>query len=171
LRRLLADLLTASRLQASALEIHPAPVRVADVVRDAVATVQSTQPTADIRYDGLADVTVEGDRDRLAQAVDNLLTNALRHGVPPVTVAVLASADRVEIRVSDQGGGVPADVQERLFDRFATGRSRGGTGLGLFIVRELARAHGGDASYEPGPAGSSGGAFVITLPRAPRAAD
>jgi PAS domain S-box-containing protein len=166
LRRLLADLLTASRLQASALEIHAGPVRVADVVADAVATVQSTEPTADIRYDGPPDVTVRGDRDRLAQAVDNLLTNAMRHGVPPVTVTVVAGEETVEIRVSDEGAGVRPTAQDRLFERFATGRSKGGTGLGLFIVRELARAHGGEAFYEPASVATPSGAFVIRLPRA-----
>ena len=55
-------------------------------------------------------------------------------------------------------------MQPRLFDRFATGRHRGGTGLGLFIVRELARAQGGDAFYELSSAETSGGAFVIVLP-------
>jgi signal transduction histidine kinase len=55
-------------------------------------------------------------------------------------------------------------MRDRLFDRFATGRRSGGTGLGLFIVRELARAHGGDADYEPPSAGRPSGAFVVTLP-------
>ena len=58
---------------------------------------------------------------------------------------------RVEIRVDDHGAGVPERMQPRLFERFATGRPKGGTGLGLFIVRELARMHGGDASYERRP--------------------
>ena len=55
-------------------------------------------------------------------------------------------------------------MQPRLFDRFATGQHRGGTGLGLFIVRELARAQGGDAFYEMASAETSGGTFVIVLP-------
>jgi signal transduction histidine kinase len=59
-------------------------------------------------------------------------------------------------------------VQERLFERFASGTPRGGTGLGLFIVRELARAHGGDARYDPGGGHPS---FVIVLPSARRGAD
>ena len=71
----------------------------------------------------------------------------------------------VEIRVSDLGPGVAAEMEPRLFERFATGDSKGGTGLGLFIVRELARAQGGDASYEPRTQGQPAGAFVISLPR------
>ena len=167
LRRLLADLLTASRLQASALEIQAAHVLVADVVADAIATEQSTQPGAEISFEGAPDIVVSGDRDRLAQAVDNLLANALRHGTPPVTVKAVTSSTMVQIRVSDQGKGVSSALQDRLFERFATGRARGGTGLGLFIVRELARSHGGDAGYEPPSPGSPSGAFVISLPCAP----
>ena len=166
LRRLLADLLTAARLQASALEIQAEPVLVGDVVADAVATVQSTHPGVEITVEGQPDLAVTGDRDRLAQAVDNLLTNALRHGVPPVTVTAETDDATVLIKVSDQGGGVTSAMQDRLFERFATGRSRGGTGLGLYIVRELARAHGGDAFYEPGSPDLPSGAFVLSVPRA-----
>ncbi|HUR74554.1 MAG TPA: sensor histidine kinase, partial [Sporichthya sp.] len=71
----------------------------------------------------------------------------------------------VEIRITDAGTGPSSQLREHLFQRFATGASRG-TGLGLFIVRELARAHGGDASYEPPVAGRPSGTFVISLPRA-----
>jgi signal transduction histidine kinase len=84
-----------------------------------------------------------------------------------VDVAVARVGDRVEIRVSDAGQGVDPAVQDRLFQRFASGGRRGGTGLGLFIVRELARAYGGDARYEPGEGGP--GRFVISLLAAPDA--
>jgi signal transduction histidine kinase len=166
LRRLLADLLTASRLQTSRLEMNPEPVLVGAVVEDAVATIRRTWPEAEILYEPSGKHTVVGDRDRLAQAVDNLLSNALRHGSSPVRVRVVGGSGVAEIRVEDHGAGVPPEMQPRLFDRFATGRRRGGTGLGLFIVRELARAHGGDAFYEPAAPGSPAGAFVITLPTA-----
>ena len=157
LRRLLDDLLTASRLQASALEMRAGGGRpVGDVVREAVTTVRRTHPDAEIVVDVPPGITVHADRDRLAQALDNLLNNALRHGVPPPVRRRLRPA-RVEIRVTDQGPGVSAAMQPRLFDRFATGAATGGTGLGLFIVRELARAQGGDAFYELAPAETSAG--------------
>ena len=68
--------------------------------------------------------------------------------------------------MSDAGDGVVPAMRDRLFERFATGRGRGGTGLGLFIVRELARAQGGDAFYESGSPDRPSGTFVISLPRA-----
>jgi len=90
--------------------------------------------------------------------VDNLVLNALRHGEPPVHVTASGGGGQVEIVVRDAGEGVAEDLRDRLFERFATG-SRHGTGLGLFLVRELARAHGGEASYRP-----ADGAFVLSLP-------
>ena len=165
LRRLLADLLTASRLQASALEVTTEPVSVSAVVGDAVATVRRTWPDARVLAEVPDELVVAADRDRLAQAVDNLLSNALKHGRPPVRVSVRHVPGRVvEIRVSDEGSGVPEVMRTRLFERFATGARIGGTGLGLFIVRELARAHGGDAFYEPPGSAAPSGVFVISLP-------
>ncbi|MDX6326149.1 MAG: hypothetical protein QOK15_2503, partial [Nocardioidaceae bacterium] len=166
LRRMLADLLTASRLQASALEMHVAPVPVEEVVTDAIATVHSTQGAVSIEYDAKPGLHVLADRDRLAQGLENLLSNAVRHGQPPVHVHAVSDERMVRIRVGDSGAGVKPEMQDRLFDRFATGRSREGTGLGLFIVRELARAQGGDASYEAPSEDNPSGAFVISLPAA-----
>ena len=165
LRRLLGDLLTASRLERRALELHPSAVNVGDVVKDAVATTRRAHPEVEILVDGRPDVDVLADRDRLAQSLDNLIGNALRHGASPVQVRVAPGPAMVEIRVSDLGPGVTAEMQPRLFERFATGDTKTGTGLGLFIVRELARAQGGDASYEPGSHEEPAGAFVISLPR------
>ena len=167
LRRLLADLLTASRLEGKALELNVADVPVAEIVNDAVETVRRANEGADIVVDPLPTVVVRADGDRLSQAVDNLLINALKHGEPPVRIGARVSDHRIEIRVSDTGTGVAEGMQLRLFDRFATGRSRGGTGLGLFIVRELARAQGGDAYYEPPTSDVPSGTFVMILPIEP----
>jgi hypothetical protein len=159
LRRLLDDLLTASRLQASALSMRTERVSVAPLVADAVAGAKRRHPEAEVTGDVAEELDVVGDRERLAQVLDNLIGNAVRHGVPPVRVTAVRRDDAVELRVVDSGAGVSADVQPRLFERFATGAAKG-TGLGLYIVREIARAHGGDATYQTTPEA----AFVITLP-------
>ena len=165
LRRLVADLLTASRLEASSLEMRMETVQVGDVLDQAVAVVRRAHPDAEIVAEAPAGLAVTADRDRLAQALENLLGNALRHGASPVHVTATATEPgTVEIRVRDSGPGVPEAVRPRLFSRFATGAATGGTGLGLFIVRELVRAQGGEATYEPGPPGSAAGEFVVRLP-------
>jgi PAS domain S-box-containing protein len=168
LRRLLTDLLTASRLQSSALELETDEVDVAELVDVAVATVRRIHPDAEIGIEGEPGLRVHGDADRLAQAIDNLVGNALRHGRPPVLVESRRVGDgALEIAVSDAGDGVPEEMRGRLFDPFATGRARGGTGLGLYIVRQLARAHGGEASYRAPADGVPGsGQFVVSLPLA-----
>jgi signal transduction histidine kinase len=99
--------------------------------------------------------------------LENLFLNALRHGDSPVTVALSEGEHEVQIHVTDSGHGVPEDMRPRLFQRFATGPSRGGTGLGLYIVRQLAQAQGGEASYEPPSPERPAGSFVLSLPRAP----
>jgi PAS domain S-box-containing protein len=166
LRRLLADLLTASRLQRSSVEFHIGPVVVTDLVDHATATLRQAHAGADVSVEVPDGLSVLADRDRLAQALDNLLGNAVRHGSPPVRVEARREGSDVEIRVSDDGPGVGEEMLPRLFDRFATGRKRGGTGLGLFIVRELARAQGGDATYELPTESAPAGTFVVRLPAA-----
>ncbi|WP_206054042.1 PAS domain S-box protein [Nocardioides iriomotensis] len=164
LRRLLADLLTASRLQASRIELARLPVDVRELVEGVAISVRSTYPDTEVVVDDLPAVTVEGDRDRLAQVLENFAGNAVRHGAPPVRIGVTSTDRSALVRVSDAGTGVPEELRDRLFDRFATGRS-GGTGLGLYIARQLARAHGGDARYEPPSSDQPGGAFVLEVPR------
>jgi hypothetical protein len=165
LQRLLNDLLTASRLEAKRIRPLLQEVQLDGVLSDTVAAVRAATPDADIRLEAGSGLMVLGEADRLGQAFDNLLSNALRHGQPPVQVRTVAHGDRVEVLVSDAGSGVDPSVQDRLFQRFAAGGRRGGTGLGLFIVRELARAYGGDAWYvaeDGAPA-----RFVVSLLAAP----
>ena len=92
-------------------------------------------------------IVVRGDRDRIAQAVSNLLDNTLRYGAGPVTLSARPAAGSVEIHVTDHGPGF-GEFLPHAFDRFSRAdwaRRRGGVGLGLAIVRTIAQAHGGDA--------------------------
>jgi signal transduction histidine kinase len=166
LRRLLADLLTASRLDADALGLVRRPTPVSELVNSAVAAAVTARPGLAIHADSVAEVDVLVDPERAAQAIDNLIGNAVVHGAPPVRLDVTVAGRMAEIRVRDSGDGVRASMLPRLFNRFSTGDNVGGTGLGLFITRELARANGGDAFYEPGTDEDPAGAFVITCPLA-----
>jgi PAS domain S-box-containing protein len=162
LQRLLRDLLTTARIEAKAMRLEVQDVDVSDVVGRTVATVRSATPDAVIEVDVPAGLHVRGEADKLAQLLDNLLGNALRYGAPPIRIAARAVDGHVDLTVSDCGKGVPPELRTRLFDRFISGSTGTGTGLGLFIVRELARAHGGTARYETDQHGHP--SFVVTLP-------
>jgi PAS domain S-box-containing protein len=161
LRRLLADLLAAARLEAGMMRLQRQPVELTAVLNDAALSALALYPGADIEVADEGDLWVDADRDRLVQLVENLVVNAIRYGSRPITMrASRTTADDVRVEVRDHGPGVAETQQSLLFQRFATG-NRSGTGLGLFIVRELARAHGGDAHYENAAPGAR---FVVTLP-------
>jgi signal transduction histidine kinase len=168
LERLVADLLDLARLDAHQFSLHPAPIDARPVVSDAV---EAFQPAADeIGVDlvmvGDDSVTVVTDPQRLAQIVANLVENALKFATSRVNVGLGNVGDTVELHVDDDGPGItPGDlphVFERLYtSRTVPGRTLG-TGIGLAIVRELARAMGGDARVEP--IDRVGTRFVVTLP-------
>jgi signal transduction histidine kinase len=89
--------------------------------------------------------------------IRNLLENARRHGAPPITIRVDRTGRGVELAVCDAGAGVPQAERERIFEPFHPGAR--GAGLGLSIVRQIARRHGGEARCE-------GNCFIATLPAA-----
>jgi len=124
-------------------------------------TVQPTEPDPA--------PTVVGDPDGLRRVLANLLDNAVRHAASGVTVTVARTAGAAELAVTDDGPGVPAADRDLVFDRFtrldsARARDDGGGGLGLAIVRELVRAHGGTAVLQDAEPGTRA---VVTLPVAP----
>jgi PAS domain S-box-containing protein len=161
LSRLLADLLTASRIHGTALDLNIRELPLAEELASIVRTASSSAGPGDVHLDDVPDLTVLADGDRLAQMLENLITNAVKYGSVPIEVTVEPDGQSAAaIVVRDAGPGISEELQTRLFERFATA-GRGGTGLGLYIVRELARAQGGDAFYRPGDE-----AFVISLPLA-----
>ena len=114
---------------------------------------------------------VEADEDRLAQALRNLVRNAIAHTAADgtVTLGVEVAGDRVRFIVDDDGPGIPPDQRTAVFDRFRRlddGRARdaGGAGLGLAIVQAIAHAHGGRAWADAAPSG--GARLVLEIPGA-----
>lgn len=166
MRQLLSDLLIASSLEADSLKLLTSPTKVSVLLEAARHAARATHPAARIVLEPHADFEVQADPIRLARAVDNLIVNALTHGAEPVRIDVSVADSMAKIRFCDAGNGVDPALQPRLFERFSTGNSLTGTGLGLFIVRELARAHGGDAYYETASDARPSGAFVLTIPMA-----
>lgn len=172
LDRATADLLAAAQAGRGALAVDPRPLVLAGVLADAVADavvdgMVDGSGTGHVTVDCPPRLAVHADPLRVQQMVLNLLSNAAKYGVPPVTVQARADGDSVRVTVRDAGPGVPDDAVPTLFEEFtraAPANGAAGTGLGLFVVRSLAGAQGGRAWYEGGPGGA---AFAFTLPAAP----
>ena len=147
-RRLLDDLLTASRLEAGSMEFQTGDVPLEVAIRDAIAAVGALAGPVEVT--GAAGLTVVADPTRLVQMLTNLLSNSVRYGAPPVVVEVRPTGSAVEVRVCDHGPGVAPELERRLFRKFVRGKGRPdrGTGLGLFIVAEMARRQDGEVWYE-----------------------
>ena len=162
LHRLLEDLLVVTRAEAGRLDLDVAPLQLRPVLSDTVREVNGHSAIA-IECDD--ELVVDADRGRLVQVVTNLVANALRYGAAPVAVSARVAGGTVEISVTDQGPGVPEADVPKLFTKFAKmRRSVEGTGLGLYIVSQLAQAHGGSVAYERPPDGGS--RFTVRLPAA-----
>jgi len=166
--RLVDDLLALARLEAPTTRREP--VELGALVREVADEFRAPAGRRGLRLEhAAADApTVEGDREGLKRALANLVDNAVRAAPPgsPVRLAVGSDGGRAWMAVADEGPGIAADQQGRIFDRFARldgGRSRaeGGSGLGLAIVRELAEAHGGSVEVASRP--GHGATFTIWL--------
>jgi PAS domain S-box-containing protein len=164
LRRLAADLSTAAESVGDTIPLRMAEVSLTDLMHSAAARIQAAGVDVPITVHVPEETVFDGDAGRLDQALDNLINNAVRHGTPPITLSSMVDGV-ISIRVHDAGDGVPAALEPRLFERFASAET-GGTGLGLYIAREIVRRHGGDLTYRP-PADGEATAFEITLPRRP----
>ncbi len=162
--RLLTELLDVSRIDAGRLEMRKQVVDVPAAVRKAVAgRVAHGEPEARFRVETTGELPeVWADPDKLDQVLGNLVENALKHGAGTVSARVSPWQDGVEVVVSDEGEGIPEDVAARVFTRFWRGNRRGGTGLGLYIVKGLVEAHGGSVEVRRAPSG--GAAFRFVLP-------
>ena len=170
--RLISDLLDYARTRApGGLPVILARADLHTICHDAVQECRSAYPATTIELETAGDATGSWDADRIEQALINLITNAIQYGgTAPVRVQSIASAAHiVEIKVHNGGAVIPADVLPELFRAYrrgirgeATGRQHG-LGLGLFIVAQIAAAHGGLAFAESSP--ESGTTFTIQLPR------
>jgi signal transduction histidine kinase len=162
IRRLATGLLDVDRVERNGeLKLDLREVWLRAAVEDAVSYLNTTRVTVDVGDDLAARV----DPQRLEQMIINLVTNALKHGEPPVVVSAHRDGTVLTIAVRDHGSGVPEERQEALFTRFhGASPSPESVGLGLWVVRQLARAHGGDVRYESADPGAR---FVIALPDQP----
>jgi signal transduction histidine kinase len=167
LARLIDDVLDTSRIEAGTFSFTFSDVDLGALLRDVVAAAELAQDEVELRTDVGALPAVRGDRERLRQVIQNLVDNAVKYSTAGGRVSVRAVTDdgHVVIDVVDEGPGIAPEDQELIFEKF--GRSSGGSakpgsGLGLFIARSIAEAHGGTLDVESVP--ERGSVFRLELP-------
>jgi signal transduction histidine kinase len=169
--RLADDLLVLARADQGRLPLHPQPLVARELLEAAVGRAHAG---AEVRGRSIAVAelgdrcAVRADPDRAAQALDNLVTNALLYGDGTITLSAQSKQAYVEVHVCDEGPGFPDDLLPRAFERFGRGQharsNEPGSGLGLALVEAVALAHGGHAEACNRPDGGADVSF--TLPRA-----
>jgi signal transduction histidine kinase len=169
LARLIAELLDVARIDTGRLQMYPRPtdasVLLARIV-DSVA-IGTARPINLYLDDDLPEVLA--DPDKFTQVFVNLVENAVRHGDGTVSVRATAASGEdpavpggVLVTVDDEGEGIAVDLRRRVFTKFWKGGARGGSGLGLYIVGGLTRAHGGTVTIDDAPGG--GARIVVAWP-------
>jgi len=172
---LVNDLLDVGRLQQGKLHLRLAPVDLVTLVAQIVEAVQLDTQGQQIIFDHEPEpLVVMADSVRLEQIVVNLLSNAIKYAPDAKTVEVELSAydEVVTIQVTDHGLGIPREQRDKIFERFyrATGSKQkaiSGLGMGLYIVAEIVKRHGGTITVDS--AIGKGSTFTVTLPRTPGA--
>jgi signal transduction histidine kinase len=167
LQGMVAKLLTASRID---VEVTRAPLERVPILELTLERLaEFGERSGDVCVSCHPRLTAHVNRAELSEMLVNCLENAFAYGRPPIGVRATEEDGWIELRVYDGGPGVPADFVPRLFDRFTRDPSveerTEGSGLGLWIVRSLAQANGGEVCYEPGDRG--GACFCVRLRAAP----
>lgn len=169
-RQLIEDLLEISRFDAGVMHLDLDEVRIAELVMQAVNLSTDAEIPVDIDAE-LAGVVVKADKRRLVRVIANLLDNAAKYAGGATRVELREADGDVHIAVEDEGPGVPPEDRHRIFDRFSRGLVAGdrratgeGVGLGLSLVAEHVRLHGGDVWVEDRADDKPGARFVVSLP-------
>lgn len=168
LEGLISQLLDMSRLEAGMLNIEQVTCSLSEIVQGVASRLKVIASAHDLQVYIPPDLPmIYADRQRVGQVLSNLVENAAKYAPPHTAIVISASAveDQVRVSVSDQGAGIPPELQERIFDHFFRANHRDGrpgAGLGLAICRGIVEAHGGRIWVEGKP--GQGSVFVFTLP-------
>jgi two-component system, OmpR family, sensor kinase len=169
LAELMSDLLDVSRIERGILSVQSAPLDVVQIVRASAASM--ALPAVEIDVEPFTpEIFVEGDAQRLRQAIENVLSNATKHSPRGVAVKVqleptrLDAGNAVKISVVDRGSGIAPEVLPRIFDRYVSSGRSAGLGLGLYLARAVVSAHGGSITVASSLAGTR---CELLLPMAP----
>src|SRR5262245_37448251 len=170
LQGMVDDLLDMSRIESGRVELYPLPSEPAGLIAAAVDEFKVESETKGVRLStriATADASVLADRERIGHVFSNLVGNAVRYTPKggSITVGAEVKNGTVRFTVADTGSGIPQEYQERIFEKFfqVPNSERKGTGLGLYIAKEIVRGHGGDIGVESEP--GKGSTFWFTLPR------
>lgn len=170
LKTITQKLLLLASVDSGNLKLYITAFDLSECIADACEDADILAPEITVTNNMPPGVVVMADADLLPQVVQNLVTNALLYNEAGgrVTINYLESPDRLKLRFSNTGSGIPQEDMGRVFDRFfrsdkSRSRARGGSGLGLSLAREIARAHGGDVVLEASRDGVT--SFVLYLPR------
>ena len=168
LSALIVDVLDTSRIEAGTFTYSFTQVAMDELVRESVASAQAAQDEVSVRAEVAAPLpSIRGDRERLKQVLLNLIDNAVKYSPAGEEVVVSARADdgRLRVDVRDRGPGIDPADRRVIFEKFGRanhGEAKPGTGLGLFIARSIAEAHGG--TLEVAPAQGPGATLSLELP-------
>ena len=175
LTRLIAELLDVARIDTGRLSLHPRLVDPAAVIDRVLDSVRAGSSSREIVLDADEDLPrVLADSDKVVQVVTNLVENAVRHGEGVVRVSltraeVAPGRPAVLMTVDDDGAGISPDIRSRVFTKFWKHGTRGGSGLGMYIVHGLVTAHGG--SVEIGESPTGGARISVLWPESGRSTD
>jgi signal transduction histidine kinase len=167
MNEMVSDLLDFARTRfGDTIPVEPAEMDVGRLLRDVVSEVSASHPESAPQLETSGSLRGEWDRDRLAQAVSNLISNAVDHGADkgPIKVAARGSEREVVITVQNEGPPIPPERLSRIFEAGSTDeRDRRHLGLGLYIVDRIVAAHGGTIDVESSE--DQGTAFIVRLPK------
>ncbi|MFE5485109.1 ATP-binding protein [Streptomyces sp. NPDC056527] len=169
--RLIAELLDISRIDSGRLEVRRQPVDIAAAVGRHIQAHTTGGQSPDRFFVRVRPQLPDlwADPDKVDQVLGNLLENAVRHGEGTVTIEVAPTCATTDgekgtaVTVSDEGPGIPEESMGRVFTRFWRGSKRGGTGLGLYIVKGIVEAHGGTITVGRGPRGGAEFRFILPV--------
>jgi signal transduction histidine kinase len=168
--RLVDELLDVSKIQAGSLEYVRETVDLDALLQEIIDTLQQTSPSHTLVVRGTVGTSLIGDPDRFGQVFINLISNAIKYSPDAETVEIdlSTSPEMVTVRVRDHGLGIPREQRDRIFDRFyrVSGpkqRAISGLGMGLYIVAEIVKHHGGSITVDSTV--GKGSTFTVTLPQ------
>jgi signal transduction histidine kinase len=180
LQKLSSEILDATRIESGTLKLDLEIVDINEKVRNAIADAESLVPkgqNTSIQFRPATDgsgnpipLFVMADKLRIFEVISNLIRNAIKFSAEDggiITITTGKKGDHAVVSVKDRGAGISAEMLSRLFTKFSTDREKGGTGLGLFIAKNIVEAHGGTIWAEnngDNNPGERGATFAFTLP-------